>query len=276
MRGPLLVAAVAAMALPLLAGCLGDAAGQDGDSSAPASDPYPAVAYQGTCSVALLFEFVDYAQTDQYLPPGFHPRDPQEFLTVIPVALGQAGIIVLVLACDGPTGTADYASVGIFVEPPTVEGVEPGLFDFYEVARYGSNDPFRPALAAADWPAHDADVEVQLSIDAAGTPAQLRAAITDGDGPLASFEGLTPAAVDVGAGLVRYWHESPGGLGLLEIDVDLNAQVGGGICAVRGGTELAGFIGGSQCLPPAEPIIGAFPDLAYAATARFLPGVHAE
>lgn len=271
------MATAAATLLPLLAGCLAAAPGTDDAPEAAA--PAPAVVtYEGVCSAALMFQFIDYAQTDRYLPPGFHPRDPKEFLTILPVATGQAGAIFLAVQCadDGDGGPA-FSSVSIFVEPPFVAGFDPGLFDFYEIERSGSADPFRPALHPSGWPEHDAVVTVDMASPVPDQePVQLAVVVSDTDGVLASFDGVARAEVDVGTGPVRFWHDGPAGLGVLQIVASLDSRVGAGRCTARSGTALADFMGGTSCVPPAEPVLAMFPGLGIAAEARFLPGVHAE
>ena len=104
-----------------------------------------------TCKNILLFQFVGYEATDPYLPPGFHPRDPQAFLGT-PVAFGQAGVLLINVVCTGPQGPLEASSLDIFVEDPGVPGVPPGGFDFYELERYGAVDQLDGALQAVHWP----------------------------------------------------------------------------------------------------------------------------
>lgn len=267
--------------LLLLAGCL--TASEDSGEGGPAAQQAEplVVEYDGECSAVLLIQLVDYAQTDQYLPPGFHPRDPQDFLSFIPVALGQAGVLMLFVECQqGTEAPVGYASLGIFVEPPFVAGYEPGLFDFYEVDRYGATDPYRGALRLAGWPEHDADVALAIGATVGGNPEQpsdAQAAATDPEGVVASIDGLGLSDVGVGNGAVRWWHDSREGLGVLEFNTDLRALVGAGRCEARAGTAFADFLGGTNCLSSsAETIVAVFPGFSIDSSARFLPGVHAE
>lgn len=269
----------------VLGGCLGSPA--DDPAPLPAGTPGPELPrYLATCDAALLFQVVPYSETDQFLPPGFHPRDPQEFLSFLPVALGQAGVIVLMLFCESEAGEAhESSSVAIFVESPAVDGVEDALFDFYEVERYGAHGEFGGVLARAGWPRLAGDVNA--SLDPELLPQQVKdqdvmAWVEDGSGLAMRFGGSTNAPVNVGSGVVRFWRDGPSGLAYYEYDTSLPAQVGTGWCEARPDTALAVFAPTAvpfegfyfRC-PPAEPVVAHFPRIDINATAGYLPGVHA-
>jgi hypothetical protein len=272
-----------ALGVLLLAGCLG---GDPAATPAPTpADPSPTAPapVQLACQNALLFQFVDYAETDPYLPPGFHIRDPQGFLTISPVAFGQAGVLVLTLSCTGAAGPYNMAGVEIFVEPPAVPGVEAGTFDFYEVERYSSAWDFNDTLVPALWtriPGHVDFTMLETSPNARAGFAN----ITDGEGPMASFSGTMDANVGLGPSVVRFWRDAPAGLAYVEYRADLQPLAGPGVCSIRPGTVLADLTIPNEfhpllpytACPPGEPVIATFPGLVVDATARFLPGVRAQ
>lgn len=269
----------------LLAGCLGSPADDPGTVAQDASaGPAPPL-YVATCDAALLFQVVPYGETDAFLPPGFHPRDPQEFLS-LPVALGQAGVVVLLLFCESADGVPyESSSVAIFVESPAVEGVEDALFDFYEVERYGAPGEFGGVLDRAGWSRLAGDVNA--TVDPVVLPEQVRdqdvvAWVEDEDGVVMRIAGSTNAPVDVGSGIVRFWRDGPAGLAYYQYDTSLPARVGSGWCEARPDSALAVFAPAAvpfagfyfRC-PPAEPVVAHFARFPINATAAFLPGVHA-
>jgi hypothetical protein len=244
-----------------------------------------------TCANVLLFQFVDYAQTDAYLPPGFHPRDPQGFLQTA-VAFGQAGILLMALRCESPTmGPLNVSFVAIFVEPPVVDGLEPGTFDFFELARYGPATEFGGALHSPLWPTNPADV-LLTTLDPATSGMDVMATVTDGEGEVAWVAGTAAAGINVGTGPTRFWHQSNGGLAYIEYDANLDANIGSGLCRARAGTPFAAFVGQpavgipglgrvscpgliGQADDTADPVVAIITDPQFNATFHRLDGVYA-
>lgn len=289
----------AVLAMLLVAGCAGptDPPG-GGDPGGPLRSDLaePSFFRTAACTNALLFQLVDYANTDPYLPPGFHPRDPQQFLGT-PVAFGQAGVIFLVLSCPGQPEPWEVGLVAIFVEPPIVTGLPVARFDFYEVVRYGT-DAFDAVLAPAAWPRVPASVHNNFTVGLTGNTAFGEASVADELGLVASMGGFPSSPVSLGDALVRFWHDGPAGLAYQEFQANLETRVGPGYCSARSGSPLAGFavdegplpvvppVLGLQVLcPPGEPVVAVFVGVDMPgqqtpwilnATARFLPEVHAE
>lgn len=270
-------------ALALLAGCLSPRPVSDGPvvlSGPPVAD---APRFSGTCSNLLLFQFVDFAITDDYLPPGFHPRDPQAFLPVVPVSFGQAGVLAIVLDCQGDQGQYEAASLAIFVESPIVPGLEDAAFDFYEIERYAEAGQFGGLLDAVGWPRLPGNVSVDLGNE--DVPARTAAAeITDAEGSVLLFAGSMEAPVGLVGNVVRFWNDRPGGLAHIDYEGVLDSYVGAGICVARANSTFAAFTtagpasavtSASPGCPPGEPVVSTFPGLAVDATAHFIPGVHA-
>jgi hypothetical protein len=268
------------VAVALLAGCLTDP--EPSDASSPAALPTPPPEpYGATCLNGLLFQFVDYATTDRFLPPGFHPRDPRDFLNT-QVAFGMAGVVVLVVQCTSADGEAyEAASVDIFVESPGVPTVEKAFFDFYELERYADPAEFDGVLSTAGWPRLVGNVNFTREVEPLPSNMDVIVDVTDEAGSIMSFAGPVNAPVTVGTGIVRFWRDGPAGLAYYQYDVVLNAVVGPGYCTARSGTALAALspnpLGLAPLIcPPSEPVVATFPGLSINATARFLPGVHAE
>lgn len=273
--------AALALVATLVPGCLGL---QPDAVAAGPQDPPPVASrpLQGTCLNGLLFQFVDYAATDAYLPPGFHPRDPQGFIAVSPVAFGQAGVLAFMVDCKATDGTLyEAATVALFVESPQVDGVERALFDFYEIERHGDPGEFGGALTASGWPRLAGTVNFTIEPLPGTEDIDVIVDLTDSNGLVMAFGGPVGAPLDLGTGTVRFWRDGPLGLAYYDYTVHLDARVGAGICQARNGSALAAFspsqvpLGESVRCPPATPVIGIFPDFAFTATARFLPGVHA-
>jgi hypothetical protein len=271
---------VAALALAL-AGCLSPTVPVD--NPAP-GEPAAWPRFEGACRNALLFQLIDFEDTDAWLPPGFHAADSQDFLDT-PAAFGQGGLIVLVLKC-GATGDVqfDMASVGIFVHPPVVAGVDqPAAYNFYELERLAAPGLFDGFLQAAAWPVLPAALTVDVTHGAIVTQAaSVSALAADDRGTLLSFLGAVAAPVPLDGTTVRFWREGPVGLAFFEFEAALSPSVGAGQCDARPGSTLAAFtvsgsllgVLGTSC-PPGEPTIATFPGLRVNATVRLLPGVHA-
>lgn len=269
--------------MALLAGCLGPEPEPVADPIVAA--PEPPQPFVGACDAALLFQFISYGSTDRWLPPGFHPRDPQDFLNS-PVAFGQAAVVMLIVDCAQPDGTVHQSgSVDIFVEPPVVDGLDPARFDFYEVERYGDPDELDGALSDSGWQRLPGIIEFGGAGGPGGLPSTIGfsalAQVTDDNGTILSMIGPVAADVPLGAGPVRFWHESSQGLSFVEYDVVLEPRIGSGSCSARAGTALAQMLPSSPTTtvgvncPPGTPIVALLPDMAVNITAQHLRGVHA-
>ncbi|HJQ94074.1 MAG TPA: hypothetical protein VJ874_07320, partial [Candidatus Thermoplasmatota archaeon] len=257
--------------LVLLAGCLGDGSVPPSPGTGPqAAEPTPPL-YSAECSNALLFQFVEYADTDAYLPPGFHPRDPQAFLGS-PAAFGKAGVLMIAIDCTDEAGVRYAAgSVDIFVEAPVVDvdGLDAATFNFFEVERSEPPGPFTQALASIGWPMVPGEVSVNITLGSASNSAAGTAEVLDGEGRVGLFGGAMGAPVPLGNATVRFWHDGPKGLGFIEYQGDLQPITGSGYCFLREGTAMADFAqstpagdlgpaAGLGC-PPGEPVMATFP-----------------
>lgn len=272
-------ATLAVLVPMLVAGCADPASPETRapDQLDPLPDPYYG---EGTCANGLLFQFVDFSATDAYLPPGFHARDPQEFLGA-GVAFGQAGVFLRTLSCESPLfGPLQAAFIGIFIEAPVVPGLEPAPFNFFEVVRYGnSTSEFGGALARSGWPFLPANVTV-VHDTAAGQGFDVVATVSDAEGDVASFAGILGNEVVVGAGPTRYWRQGEGGLAYIEYGGQLDSRAGPGFCRVRAGTPMAEFVGEPliadvACPGTGDPIVAMLTDARLNATFHRLPGVFA-
>lgn len=247
----------------------------------PAPPPPPAPAVAMACENGLLFQFVDYGETDAYLPPGFHPRDPQAFLGAS-VAFGMAGVLLLALSCEGADGPYNTASVAIFIEAPSVPGAGEARFNFYEVERYSEAWDFNETLVPAGW----VRIPGRAAFTMTDNSDQARAGFTvvsDTEGRMASFQGSMAAPVALGPAAVRFWRDGPAGVAYVQYEADLQPLAGPGICTIRPGTTLADLtvrdefvpLMGIVGCPPEEPVVATFPGLRLNATSRFFPEVRA-
>lgn len=285
-----------AVLLALLPGCFGQQSPPPSAGGVPEAAQASPLPYSADCTNALLFQFVEYADADPYLPPGFHPRDPQAFLGS-PAAFGKAGVVMIVIDCVDAGGVRYAAgSVDIFVEAPVVDvdGLAPADFNFFEVERIEPAGPFTQTLASAGWPMSTGEILVNMNITSkappetapAGTTGAGTAEVRDGEGQVAFIAGMMGTPIPLGNSTVRFWHDGPGGLAYLEYKVDLQPIVGTGYCFLREGTSMANFARSTPvgdvapaaflACPPGEPVIATFPDFRMNATAMALPGAHAQ
>jgi hypothetical protein len=293
MRGPTGVLLAAAFLAAAVAGCLAGPSPPAPTPQRPAPGTVESAAYDDlACRNALLFLLVDYAKTDAYLPPGFHPRDPQEFLVGFPASFGSAAVLFIAVDCPSPQGNLTAGSIDIFVQRPAVAGAEDSRFDFYEVARYGRAGEFGGLLDQARWPRADGGVSLMLAEGTTQRSWFLWANATDAMGPVASFLGAATSTagttIELGPSLVRFWHEDGGGLASYEYDTVLEPWVGPGACTVREGSPLAAFTGTTGVAAPlgggdvacpglsgGSPVVATFPNLVLDGHATLWPGVHA-
>ncbi|MHB1262347.1 MAG: hypothetical protein ACYC2H_11610 [Thermoplasmatota archaeon] len=268
----------------LLVGCTDDGARSPSESGDP-EVPAPAAVFYGEalCSNVLLFQLVDYADTDPYLPPGFHPRDSQGFLGTA-VAFGQGAVLFMTLRCQSAaSGPLDVAFLGIFVEAPEVPGISPAPFNFYELARYGQAGEFGGALQAIAWPWEQANVTIG-NIAAGGRTFDVDATVSDAEGEIAYVGGVLAGPVPVGNGPTRFWHQDGSGLAFIEYGAFLDSQVGPGTCSARAGTALAAFVGRPAVGPynctgvadGGDPLVAVLAGLQLNATFQHLPGASAK
>lgn len=268
----------------LLVGCTDDGAvtpSPGGDAGSPFV-PAPVFYGEALCRNALLFQFVEYGETDPYLPPGFHPRDSQGFLNTS-AALGQGAVLFMMLSCESAaSGPLDVAFLGIFVEAPTVPGVPAAPFNFYELARYGSAGEFGGAIEASSWPWSQANVTI-ANVAALDRTFDVDATVSDAEGDIAYVGGALATPVPIGSGPTRFWHQGPSGLAFIEYGAALDSQVGPGTCAVRQGTPMAAFVGRPSAGLPfncmgvdgGDPVVASLTGLQLNATFRQLPGAFA-
>ncbi|HEX2066243.1 MAG TPA: hypothetical protein VHI93_05455, partial [Candidatus Thermoplasmatota archaeon] len=150
--------AMVAMAA-LAAGCLqAPVPPRAGELLPPSTDRF-VEAHDG-CTGYLLAALVDPLRTDAHLPPGFHLRDPRDFLRG--VGTGQALLLVSATVCaptrDAPAWRNAVAS--LFVQPPSVPGERPPAdYDLYEVEHYSPEPQVQRRLQAWGWPVANVSLE---------------------------------------------------------------------------------------------------------------------
>jgi hypothetical protein len=275
------------------AGCLVGPAPPAPTPARPAPGPIQSAGYDDlACDNALLFLFVDYAKTDPFLPPGFHPRDPQQFLVGFPVAFGTAAVLFIEVRCLSPLGNLTAGAIDIFVQGPAVEGGSDARFDFYEVARYAPAGEYGGLLDQAGWPRIDGSVAVQLAEGVTQKSWFIQANATDALGPAVAFLGGAASTqgttIELGPSLVRFWHDGKDGLASYDYNTTLEPWVGPGVCTVREGSPLAAFTGTTGVASPlgggdiacpgaagGPPVVATFPRLVLDTHATLWPGVHA-
>ncbi len=239
------------------------------------------------CLNFILFQFLPFAAADAFLPPGYHARDPKDFLNS-PAATGQAAAVVFLLDCasrdaDGKPWVSGYS--GVYVEPPAVPDTPDAVpLNFYEVEHFG--EELNGTLASLGWPVHASNVSVARNTVSQDTVGK-SGSITDANGLLFQFFATAAAPYQLALGPVRLWHETPKGTGYFQYNATLDAQFGPVVCILpQYGTVLGALIGEPTRLPnggnlvacaPDRARLGAtFPNLSFLGEFRFLPGVHAR
>ncbi|MGB0653415.1 MAG: hypothetical protein ACPGQL_09465 [Thermoplasmatota archaeon] len=251
--------------LLVTAGCL---APQEALEAMPvAQAPVDVVDLGGSgCRTQALFLLVPYATSDPWLPAGFYPADLSEFTPYTVVLSGQTGAFVATLECEtsrldgGPLATS---FIGFFVEPPEAPGNNgQATYNFYTVAHLTQDEALRGVLEGWGWRveelAHRMDLKLSPELPAppgAGrgtwyaSEGSVEAAAHDGDWFLHSGQAVYPQDFAAGA-LLRFWHDTPGGLAYLEYKVPFRTIAAGPVdCAITPGTLLADMTGrtGDTC-----------------------------
>ena len=268
------IVVAAPMALAALAGCSGGGGAPPGITP---ETPAPRLLFEtdaARCDNLLLFQFVEFSATDAYLPPGYRPRDPQDFLDS-PAPTGQAALTLTLLECKDWQYSGEplrTGFLGIYIDPPQVPGSgDPSPINFYEVERYG-DDP-TGALDSLGWPRVVTNVSFQT--DTLATKAAPRAQVTDADGLLIEVATYPATEYSLADGPVRFWHDLEGGTGYFDYDFPLRPDFGPVRCIARAGSTLADIAGATTC-PPADPLGATFPNLAFEGNFTFLPGIHTQ
>ncbi|MCA1811554.1 MAG: hypothetical protein LC623_06035 [Halobacteriales archaeon] len=248
------------------------------------------------CTGYLLAMLIDPVRTDAVLPPGFHLRDPREFLRG--VGTGQALLLVAATRC-APTAEQPLwrdATAAIFVQAPAVDGERPPAdYDVYEVEHYSPEPAVQARLRAWGWPVANvsleeegkAELRAQASafVFAAGRePAPPPLPDLAGDA-LLRFGGTTAPEVAVGShpAVLRIWRETPTGLAHLDHSTSLPLGGGSGYCSFRPNSTLARLTGTTTCASPRpavwepEPaLVATFALPHFHAVAVLQRGVHAQ
>jgi hypothetical protein len=226
---------------------------------------------QDGCTGYLLGLFIDPRNTDPYLPPGFHLRDPKDFLPPSPndatlgSGTGLALVLLVSLICAPTPSVPAYreAASMIFINPPTVDGQRPNAtFDFYEVEHYSDDPAVRARLGAWQWPVVNATLTDKSLPQVHAQEFAVQAGAPDGipyvpspeqiqGEPLFYYAGATPGDAEARLGfagsVLRTWRQFPDGIARMDYSLDLNLNVGSGSCVLRQGSRLANLTGGGLC-----------------------------
>lgn len=269
-------------ALPL-AGCLAPGASIEGPTPTPEA-PLQRELTGEACVNSVLFQLLDFAVANPFLPPGYIAKDPQEFLGS-PASFGQAAAVLLLMDCPRPAGDWRSGFIGIFVEPPAVPGVEEAVnLDFYEVEHYGED--FDGLLGRLGWPvAANSTVRFETSPLSDG-PVRLGYIEQRQDGDLLTLLTSHVGRYTLANGPVRLWHELDNGTAYVDYDAPLTADFGSAACMVRPGSVLAQLLGNAPQPPVGGQLVACsesrlrlgaqLPALSFSATLRFLPDAFAQ
>ncbi len=261
----------------LLAGCAGDP-GLTSDGASNSSAPGPLiVAIEATaCNNLILFQLLDFDAAEPYLPPGFHARDASELLDN-PAVVGKTAMVLVTLDCTvrGQPQPWQPAFLELFVEHPVVPEVNgTARFDFYEVERYGDTNELAGAVRAAGWRLLPANVSID-AMPVAGRLVTGSATLSDDRGTLVNMMGSAPTPLNLDFGQLRFWQQTPTGLGFFETSFPIEPGAGGAVCSMRADSTAAKLAGSTTC-PPGTPLLASFTDLSFNSRFVFLSGVRAR
>ncbi len=264
------------MILVGLAGCLstGERTPTSGLPPSLGSVPETVPLEASDCIATVLAILVDREHTDAFLPPGFHPRDPQDFFD-IPVATGQAMAFLIVVTCPATEVAPDgfeMAIASIFVESPAIPQVaDPAHYDFYTLDHMFPREGNLAGYAATwgwAWTPATNTLTLPGGLDAT--------AITRVDSPdgtlLASFRSTFPAPVDNPPEQVRFWHDGHLGIGHITTTLTTIPDAGPTDCNLNPGTRIAKLLGGNTC-PPLAALAARFSSFDLSAEVVHMPGV---
>lgn len=250
------------------------------------------------CQVVAVAALVEPATAYRSLPPGFRPRDSRGLFET-GASTGKVPIFIAGVDCtegenDLGDGAYNIALVGIFIEPPTVQGhASDSEYDFYLSHIYTENPELRNAFTSLQWSHDIGTAMVQVNLEQAGqSNTGGFATIDDAEGEVAYMVAAAivpiPAGAE-GAGVgfhnwtIKFWHQNDAGVGYLDYRFTSDAPLGPGACDLRYDSPPAYAIGQSDCpygsndnldeeqiIPEEEPRMDVTGDITIAAVFRNL------
>lgn len=226
------------------AGCLGGGAADPlpiptGPPGLPDYDANAtfAVAYNATgCREGIVLALVSFEQAARSLPPGFTPRDAQSALG-LPIASGSSAVFLNANGCTNSelaVNGIDEGAVGVYVNPPAVEGVEPVQDTFYEVARWTTKDEALHLFRSIGWNAMEGRPTIALQPLTGGGNTGTGDVKND-EGIVQHTLGMTAPSSEEGSFSARFWHDTPTGLAYVEYSGTTTVASGSGSCGIRAG-----------------------------------------
>lgn len=199
--------------------------------------------------------FVDRAHAQTFLPEGFTAAESSRFFGQDSVPANRAVLVISMMECQGGSsgpGRYEEAMAGVFIDPP------PGASDgehFYELGRVYTEEGLGSTLNDLDWARLGGNVETSYS----AAPTKSGAGrVLDEAGVV--FEASVPSAAleDSFSGTfhIRWWHETPHGLGVFEYTFTPDGFLGPGSCHARAGSMPARVIQSMTCPDGALLMIG--------------------
>ena len=263
----------------------------------PLPEPAPAPALAPTastfthlgCDAVVFVHAMDFADANARLPLGYVAAD-LGYLLDLPtnVNRGAVGLITYACADDQGRGGHSQASIGIFVDPPSVQGQQVGrpdvFIDVYEFGRFFSDAEHAAPYRAAHWNVTtNLTVDVQVVVpeilpDLGADPRQPNPLVVTSEGHIDGERAWTGGAGGATAyrlanQTIRFWHDSPAGVSYLEYTLDRGGRGGASTCIYDPG-PVRDAMDRSRCLE--EDGLGlVFEDFSVQGRIVHLPGVHA-
>ena len=249
-----------------LSGCLSASGpGEPAPSPGPADELPDSFAWNAAgCNAAILALLPDYATVQSWLPAGFTPGDPQDFLGLT-VPVGRALVVVGTIQCPEQLnpGVEDYAhaTVAIFIKNPP--GQMPDAHHFYDVSHSAQGWLWREFDRQA-WPAHD--FPITLDFPAADVPpvnevraAYIEASYADdgGEGTIEVVTGAPFRSTDQEDWNLWFWRVTPQWLAGLNLQFSRVAVLGAAACQFDADTMPAQVTGFENCAGQTDPPVGA-------------------
>lgn len=248
---------VAFAALSLLAACIDEPPAAPEVPDRPPAPTTLAIPNNATgCTRAMPAIFIDKAHARTFLPPGFAPADERDFFHTPGPATGRAVVLLTAVVCKAsetrPQGYEE-ASVGIFVEAPRVANATSVPDHMYELGRAASEGPLRANLSRLGWPL--IGTKVTSTFTASPVPSGA-ASVADPNGTV--FSVSVPAAPyqDPFNIHIRWWHDTPDGLGFFDYRFRVDGRLGAGQCTLRPGTIAARLAQSTICPPGTLFMVG--------------------
>lgn len=239
------------MALTLVAGCVEE---HDPPRPAPTSAAAASVILEPNNATSCTRVFpaipVDRLHAQTFLPDGFVAAEASTFFGQASLPADAGLLIGSAMRCGdsqwSPNGYVE-GMLGIFIEPPLVDGRPVEGEHFYELGRATpDSQPYTATMERIGWTLFGNDVDVAHVVTRFESGSMM---IKDEAGAVfgANVEAA-PAKDDFTGTLhLRWWHQTETGTGFFEYVFAPDGYLGPGTCEARAGSVPAQVMQSTQC-----------------------------